>query len=178
MHCNHLVVAAGYETQRWLRQRVARNHSSYALVTEPLDTLPLGLADHLLWETARPYVYLRGTDDGRIILGGEDDRIDLPARRDAALPRKVDKLMKRLRMLAPDCPAEVAFSWAGTFAETADGLPFVGPAAGHDPRVQFVMAYGGNGITYSTIAAGMVRAAIHGRRHPLEALFGFARLAR
>ena len=46
-----------------------------------------------------------------------------------------------------------------------------------DPRVHFVMAYGGNGITYSTIAAAMVRDAIRGKRHPLDALFGFGRLA-
>ena len=177
VRCRHLVVAAGYETQRWIEQDVARNHSSYALVTEPMERLPLQLDDNLLWETARPYVYLRATDDRRIIIGGEDDRIDLPAKRAAALPRKVGKLMARLRELAPDSAPELAFSWAGTFAETADGLPFVGNAPGHDPRVHFVMAYGGNGITYSTIAAAMVREAIAGRRHPLDTLFGFARLA-
>jgi glycine/D-amino acid oxidase-like deaminating enzyme len=177
VQCAHLVVAAGYETQRWLKQRVAVNHSSYALVTEPLDTLPLQLEDNVIWESARPYVYLRATDDRRIIIGGEDDRLDLPAKRAAALPRKVGKLMDRLRALAPDAQPELAFSWAGTFAETDDGLPFIGNAPGHDPRVHFVMAYGGNGITYSTIAAAMVRDAIQGKRHPLDALFGFGRLA-
>ena len=177
VRCAHLVVAAGYETQRWLRQRVAVNHSSYALITEPLDTLPLQLEDNVIWESARPYVYLRGTDDRRIIIGGEDDRLDLPAKRAAALPRKVGKLMDRLRALAPDIQPELAFSWAGTFAETDDGLPFIGNAPGHDPRVHFVMAYGGNGITYSMIAAAMVRDAIQGKRHPLDALFGFGRLA-
>ncbi|MGN6382018.1 MAG: NAD(P)/FAD-dependent oxidoreductase [Dyella sp.] len=177
VRCAHLVVAAGYETQRWLKQRVAVNHSSYALITEPLDALPLQLHDNVIWESARPYVYLRGTDDRRIIIGGEDDRLDLPAKRAAALPRKVGKLMDRLRALAPDIQPELAFSWAGTFAETDDGLPFVGNAPGHDPRVHFVMAYGGNGITYSTIAAAMVRDAIQGKRHPLDALFGFGRLA-
>ncbi|MGN6234616.1 NAD(P)/FAD-dependent oxidoreductase [Dyella sp.] len=177
VRCAHLVVAAGYETQRWLKQRVAVNHSSYALITEPLDTLPLQLEDNVIWESARPYVYLRGTDDRRIIIGGEDDRLDLPAKRAAALPRKVGKLMDRLRALAPDIQPELAFSWAGTFAETDDGLPFIGNAPGHDPRVHFVMAYGGNGITYSTIAAAMVCDAIQGKRHPLDALFGFGRLA-
>ncbi len=177
VRCAQLVVAAGYETQRWLKQRVAMNHSSYALITEPLDTLPLQLEDNVIWESARPYVYLRGTDDRRIIIGGEDDRLDLPAKRAAALPRKVGKLMDRLRALAPDIQPELSFSWAGTFAETDDGLPFVGNAPGHDPRVHFVMAYGGNGITYSTIAAAMVRDAIQGKRHPLDALFGFGRLA-
>ncbi|MGN6226418.1 MAG: NAD(P)/FAD-dependent oxidoreductase [Dyella sp.] len=177
VRCAHLVVAAGYETQRWLKQRVAVNHSSYALITEPLDALPLQLHDNVIWESARPYVYLRGTDDRRIIIGGEDDRLDLPAKRAAALPRKVGKLMDRLHALAPDIQPELAFSWAGTFAETDDGLPFIGNAPGHDPRVHFVMAYGGNGITYSTIAAAIVRDAIQGRRHPLDALFGFGRLA-
>lgn len=177
VRCRQLVVAGGYETQRWLKQSVAKNHSSYALVTEPLDALPLQLHDNVIWESARPYVYLRATDDRRIIIGGEDDKLDLPAKRDAALPRKVEKLMARLRELAPASDPAVAFSWAGTFAETEDGLPFIGNAPGHDPRVHFVMAYGGNGITYSTIAAAMVRDAIQGKRHPLDALFGFGRLA-
>ncbi|KRE89347.1 amino acid oxidase [Frateuria sp. Soil773] len=178
VHCRHLVVAAGYESQRWLRHRVAANHSSYALVTEPVDALPLKLDRTLLWETARPYAYLRGTDDGRVLIGGEDDRLDLPAKRDAALPRKVRRLMARLRQLAPDTACTPAFAWAGTFAETADGLPFVGTPPEHDPRVQFVMAYGGNGITYSMIASEMVREAIQGRRHRLDALFGFGRNGR
>lgn len=176
VRCRHLVVAAGYETQRWLKQNVAKNRSSYAFVTEPMEALPLQLHDNVIWESARPYVYLRATEDRRIIIGGEDDKLDLPAKRDAALPRKVEKLMARLRELAPDSRPELAFSWAGTFAETADGLPFIGQAPGHDPRVHFVMAYGGNGITYSAIAGAMVRDAIQGRRHPLDALFGFGRL--
>jgi glycine/D-amino acid oxidase-like deaminating enzyme len=174
--CQQLVIAAGYETQRWLKHRVAANHSSYALITEPMDTLPLRLDDNVIWESARPYAYLRATDDRRIIIGGEDDRLDLPAKRAAALPRKVDKLMDRLRVLAPQSTPELAFSWAGTFAETDDGLPFIGNAPGHDQRVHFVMAYGGNGITYSTIGAAMVRDAIQGKRHALDMLFGFGRM--
>ncbi|UAY70527.1 FAD-dependent oxidoreductase [Bacillus paralicheniformis] len=69
-----------------------------------------------------------------------------------------------------------AFSWAGTFAETADGLPFFGPHAQWGPRVHFAMAYGGNGITYSMIGAQLLRARIERRRHALESLFGFERL--
>jgi hypothetical protein len=37
------------------------------------------------------------------------------------------------------------------------------------------MAYGGNGITYSMIGAGLLRAAIERRRHRLATLFGFTR---
>jgi len=44
--------------------------------------------------------------------------------------------------------------------------------------VHFAMAYGGNGITYSVIAADILRDTIHGRTHPRAALFGFARIGR
>ncbi|MGH8216643.1 MAG: NAD(P)/FAD-dependent oxidoreductase, partial [Rhodanobacteraceae bacterium] len=76
-----LVVAAGYESQALLPQRVAKNRSSYAFVSEPLQLGP-EFAHCVGWETARPYLYWRSTDDGRLIIGGQDDRIDIPARRD------------------------------------------------------------------------------------------------
>jgi glycine/D-amino acid oxidase-like deaminating enzyme len=80
--------------------------------------------------------------------------------------------------LWPRLPLAIDFAWAGTFAETADGLPFFGPHPQHGPRVLFAMAYGGNGITYSMLGAGLLRALVERRRHPLAALFSFSRLQR
>lgn len=172
----HVVLAAGYENQRWLDDRVARNRSSYAFVSDPVDGGALGpLASTLFWETARPYLYLRGSDDGRVIVGGADDAIDVPARRDGRVDRKSRKLLRQALALFPQLPIRPAFAWAGTFAETADGLPFFGPHPQHGPRVLFAMAYGGNGIVYSMLGAGLLRALVERRRHPLAALFGFAR---
>ncbi|WP_275541095.1 hypothetical protein [Aliidiomarina minuta] len=37
--------------------------------------------------------------------------------------------------------------------------------------MQFAMAYGGNGISYSMIGAGLLRANIEGRPHALAELF-------
>ena len=174
---DHVVLAAGYASQQWLKQRVAKNRSSYAFVSDPLDDgLPHPLADTLVWETARPYLYLRGTEDGRLLVGGEDDRVDVPSRRDRRVERKARKLVKRAQAMLPSVPTlQPAFSWAGTFAETDDGLPFIGPHAQHGPRVLIAMAYGGNGITYSAIGAEMLRARIERRRHPLAGAFGFER---
>lgn len=63
----HAVIASGYEAQCWLRQRVAQNRSSYAYITDPVDRVELGwMASTLLWESARPYLYLRSTGDGRL----------------------------------------------------------------------------------------------------------------
>ena len=58
----------------------------------------------------------------------------------------------------------MAYAWAGSFAETRDGLPLIGRVPGMNPRLQFALCYGGNGITYSVHAGDMIRAGIEGRR--------------
>ncbi|WP_164229901.1 NAD(P)/FAD-dependent oxidoreductase [Stenotrophomonas maltophilia] len=177
VRARHVVLAMGYANQRWLEQRVARNRSSYAFITDPIDAGTLGrLQRTMVWESARPYLYLRATGDRRLLVGGLDDAIDIPARRDRRVQRKAEKLMDQLLHWFPRLDPVPAFSWAGTFAETADGLPFFGPHAQWGPRVHFAMAYGGNGITYSMIGAQLLRARIERRRHALEGLFGFGRL--
>jgi glycine/D-amino acid oxidase-like deaminating enzyme len=169
-----VVVAAGYESQRWIEQDVARNRSSYACITEPVE---LGaLADTMLWETARPYLYMRATGDSRLLVGGQDDAVDIPRRRDLRVDKKAGQLMKRVEDLFPRLATVPSFAWAGTFAETKDGLPFFGPHPQWAPRVLFAMAYGGNGIVYSMLGAGLMRAWLERRRHPLQSLFGFERL--
>jgi glycine/D-amino acid oxidase-like deaminating enzyme len=178
IRCKHLVLAAGYESQTWLDQRVARNRSSYAFVSEPMPGALGSLHSTLVWESARPYLYMRRTSDERLLVGGEDDQIDIPMRRDARLAAKAGKLLKRVTAMFPQLPIRIAFSWAGTFAETEDGLPFFGPHQQHGPRVHFAMAYGGNGITYSMIGADMLHDSLLGKRHACARLFGFERLSR
>lgn len=179
VRAGHLVMAAGYASQQWLKKRVARNRSSYAFISDPMGADALGfLEDTLLWESARPYLYMRSTSDRRLLVGGEDDTVDIPARRDARVEKKAATLMKKLQGLFPDMVLTPAFSWAGTFAETEDGLPFFGPHPQWGPRVHFAMAYGGNGITYSMLGAGLLRALMERRKHKLWPLFSFERLER
>jgi glycine/D-amino acid oxidase-like deaminating enzyme len=170
-------MAAGYASQEWLPKRIAKLRSSYAFITDPMPADALGyLKDTLVWESARPYVYLRSTGDGRLLVGGEDDAVDIPARRDRRVESKQAKLQQKLARLMPGIAVRPAFAWAGTFAETEDGLPFFGPHEALGPRVLFAMAYGGNGITYSMIGASLLQARIEGRKHPLARLFGFRRI--
>jgi len=178
IRCKHLILAAGYESQNWLDQRVASNRSSYAFVSEPMQGELGILKKTLVWESARPYLYVRRTGDERLLVGGEDDALDIALRRDARVEAKSKKLFKRVTRLFPNLPIKVAFSWAGTFAETDDGLPFFGAHEQHGPRVHFAMAYGGNGITYSLIGAELLRDSLLGKKHPCAALFGFDRLNR
>ena len=172
----YLIMAAGYASQQFLKKRVAKNRSSYAFITDPIDPAVLGaLKDTMAWESARPYLYMRTTGDGRLLVGGDDDDIDIPARRDALVDRKARKLAEKVSKLFPDIPVEPAFAWGGTFAETEDGLPWIGASPEHGRRLLFAMAYGGNGITYSMLGAGLVRALVERRKHPLQHVFGFDR---
>ena len=130
VRAKYVVMAAGYASQRFLRRRVASNRSSYAFVTDPIDAATLGtLTDTLVWESARPYLYMRATEDGRLLVGGDDDGIDIPARRDALVDRKARALANKASKLFPGLPIRPAFAWAGTFAETDDGLPWIGEIA-------------------------------------------------
>lgn len=177
VRCRHLVVATGYVAQQWLPKRVARNRSSYAFITDPVEPEGPGvLARTMIWESARPYLYIRSTSDGRLLVGGGDDAVDVPARRDRRVEKKASALAAQARTLLPELTFQPAFSWAGTFAETDDGLPFVGSHPQFGPRMHFALAYGGNGTPFSIVAADLVRTAIERRRHPLAALMSFQRL--
>lgn len=87
-------------------------------------------------------------------------------RPDVCLPRLDSNLTCDVAVVGA---ASVA--WAGTFAESSDGLAPFGARPQCGPRVLFAMAYGGNGITYSMLGAGLLRAQIERRSHPLTKLF-------
>lgn len=151
-----VVVAAGYESLGFFRKKPAQCHSTYALVTEPLETHDGWPGKRLLWETARPYIYARTTKDGRAIIGGYDEPFRDPQKRDALLPAKTAALTRRFGQLFPKIRTDVAFSWTGTFAETKDSLPYIGEAPGR-PGVYFALGYGGNGVIFSLLAAEIIR---------------------
>jgi glycine/D-amino acid oxidase-like deaminating enzyme len=173
----HVVIAAGFESLDFLPRPLAgmaNIDNTYALVTEPLADRSRALTMPLIWESARPYVYLRGTPDGRLILGGADVPFKNPAARDALLPRQIRRLASNYRDLFGEELPPIAHAWAGSFASTPGGLPFIGRAPGMHPALLFALCYGGNGITYSVHAGEMIRAAVEGRVHEFDDIFGFA----
>lgn len=169
------VFAAGYETRDFLKPQVAELISTFAVASEPMSDVPGWGEDRcLIWEHAHPYLYLRTTTDGRVIIGGEDEPFRNPDRRDRLLPKKAERLAERFRELFPDIDFRVEFSWAGTFGETKDGLAYIG--AHRDwPSSFFALGYGGNGITYSMLAAEIIRDAMLGRANAHAELFRFDR---
>lgn len=175
LDCQTVAVACGFESLEWLRRPPkVQLTSTFALASEPLASFSGWGGRRMLWESARPYCYARTTADGRGILGGEDVPFHDEERRDALLPQKVERLKDRWKTLFPRIPLEVAFTWTGTFAETADSLPYVGFPE-DQPQTFYALCYGGNGVVFSAIAAEMLAAAMESRRHPCADLFRFDR---
>lgn len=167
----NIVVAAGYEAERFLPERLAKLHSTYAIVTEPVKRFEGWKERCLIWESARPYLYARTTVDNRIMVGGEDDPFRNPGHRDARLPGKAETLLKKARRLFPRIEMELAYAWAGTFGESKDSLPYIGPHPRGDERVLYALGYGANGIPFSAIAAEVLTAKVLGKPHRYQTTF-------
>lgn len=175
IRAKQLVIASGYESQNYLKQPVTRLHSTYVLVSEPIEG-EIWWRDALIWETARPYLYLRTTPDHRVLVGGRDEPFYNPSKRDYLLAKKTLSLARDVEKRFPHlAPLPIDFNWAGTFAETADGLPFIGSVR-ERPRTLFALGFGGNGIVFSQIAGEIIRDTALGKKNPDAHIFSFNRV--
>lgn len=175
IRAKQLVIASGYESQEYLEQKVTRLHSTYVLASEPIEG-KIWHQDALIWETARPYLYLRTTPDRRVMVGGRDVPFASPGKRDRLLASKTRQLAKDFDKRFPAlAPLLVDFNWAGTFAETVDGLPFIGSVRAR-PHTVFALGFGGNGIVFSQIAGEIIRDAALGKKNPDASIFSFSRV--
>ncbi|OWW02644.1 N-acetylglucosamine-1-phosphate uridyltransferase [Rhizobium sp. R72] len=155
------VLATGYVMPGIEMPKLHRTTSSWALATIPQDPAAHWRDQVLIWEDSRPYLYMRTTPDGRIIAGGEDDDTIDPDARDAKLAGKIMAIREKMKRLWSRADTRVATAWCGTFGETSDGLPLIGPVPSM-PQVYAAYGYGGNGITFSYLATQVIGAMIGG----------------
>ncbi|WP_428653146.1 NAD(P)/FAD-dependent oxidoreductase [Runella sp.] len=174
INAKKLIIASGYESQAYLSKKTVDFNSSFAVVSEPFSQVDIWYKNCLIWETARPYLYMRTTDDNRVLVGGKDEPFYSPNKRDALTKQKATQLAKAFLAHFPDLPFRVDFEWAGTFAETRDGLPYIGTNS-ERPHTFFAMGFGGNGIIFSLLAAEIIRDALAGKANKDAKIFGFER---
>jgi glycine/D-amino acid oxidase-like deaminating enzyme len=122
------------------------------------------------WAIADPYLYMRTTADNRILVGGEDSGLNDADRRQAAIPNKSRRLLEKVCALLPGRKLEIDYAWAGAFADSPTGLPYFSEVEDL-PHCFAVLGCGGNGITFSVIAAEVVTRWVEGRRDPDSDLF-------
>lgn len=173
------VVATGYATPEFkpLAGRF-RMLNTYVIATPRLSATErraLGLGDVMVWDTGRPYHYLRWTPDLRLLFGGLDrPRLANPIR-PAGLRARTAELTRDLIDLYPTLEGiEPAYAWEGLFATTPDGLPYVGPHRRY-PRQLFALGYGGNGMTLGFFAAQALVRFVRAKSRADDTLFGFGR---
>jgi len=169
-----LIIACGYESQQYIPQKVQELQATYAIASEPFGQKNFWYKNALIWETATTYLYLRTTSDNRILVGGKDIPFSNPNKRDSLLRQKTKSLEKSFANLFPQYPFKTDFKWAGTFASTKDGLPFIG-AIRQRPNTFFALGFGGNGITFSAIAANIIKDLLAGKKNNDAAIFQFDR---
>jgi glycine/D-amino acid oxidase-like deaminating enzyme len=165
-------MATGYEFPKQVPQRGHKIASTWAIATarQPRRLWP---TQCMIWQAADPYLYVRTTSDGRVICGGEDEEFFDEEKRNAFVGRKTKTLERKLGRLLPGIDSRAEFAWAGSFGQSETGLPTIGPIP-RMPNCWAALGYGGNGTTYSRIAADVICGALAGRPDVDAGLYGFS----
>ncbi|WP_329903771.1 FAD-dependent oxidoreductase [Porphyromonas pogonae] len=174
IECKHIVYCSGYETLSMFDQKYAALHSTYAAVTEEINEYVPTLDNILIWDTDDPYIYMRATDDGRFLVGGEDAKYSYGRLSEKIKGTKIKELAHKLDQYFPEKNFEPDYIWAGSFAVTKDGLPYIGRHSDFGDSI-FVLGLGGNGITYSVQAMDLVVKMLKGEDDKLLHYYRFDR---
>lgn len=170
-----VVIACGYESVNYVPFKIGKLRSTYAFASKPIPGKEkLWFENASFWDTGDPYIYGRTTSDNRIIFGGGDEPFYSPAKRDKLLNKKTDRLAAKFRKMFPHIPLQVDYNWAGTFIETGDGLPYIGSIK-QLPHTLYALGYGGNGITFSQLAAEIICDLLLGTKNKDAEIFSFDR---
>jgi glycine/D-amino acid oxidase-like deaminating enzyme len=169
------VFATGCNIPPFFPRRVIRLNSSFVVATSPLSGFEGWGDDHaMVWETARPYLYARTTPDNRAIVGGADLPFKGARKLEKAQDKQTARVAAQFTELFPDIRFDVDWSWAGAFAGTDDGLPYIGVAPDF-PNGYVALGHGANGVVFSYIAARLLVDLFTGRANPDAELFRVGR---
>jgi glycine/D-amino acid oxidase-like deaminating enzyme/nitrite reductase/ring-hydroxylating ferredoxin subunit len=128
----------------------------------------------LLWDTAQPYHYVRFQEDSMgcaIIVGGEDHKTGQADDADARWNRLETWAKERFPMMQP-----VESRWSGQILEPVDGLAYIGQNPMDKPNVYVATGMSGNGMTYGTLGALLIRDLIDRRGNDWAALYDPTRI--
>ena len=163
----YCIFATGYAQKYDLvKDKIAINRT-YAFITEPVGKEPWP-EEVMIWETKDPYLYLRTTQDGRIVSGGLDEEKDELEENQAAIDEKVEELKGDIRKMMKDALAlETHWSYNALFGTVKDGLPLLGKDPDRDNHF-YILGYEGNGTCYSMAGARIIRNLILGEEDPFR----------
>ncbi len=124
--------------------------------------------EDLVYDMYDPYHYIRSQKiDGReyMIVGGEDHKTGEVKNAGASFLRLEGYIRKHFNV------DDFRFKWSSQYFESADGLPYIGHLPGHPGNIFVATGYGGNGMTYSSVAALLLKQMILKEESPYIKLF-------
>lgn len=145
-------------------------YRSYAMAVKLADNAyPKGL----IYDMYDPYHYYRTQHiDGSdyLIVGGEDHRTGEEINTNKQFLQLESHIRSHFSV------SEIVHKWSSQYFEPVDGLPYIGHLPGHAENVFVATGYGGNGITYSHVAALVLRGLILKHESPYSELFAPGRV--
>jgi glycine/D-amino acid oxidase-like deaminating enzyme/nitrite reductase/ring-hydroxylating ferredoxin subunit len=140
-------------------------YRSYAMAVTLLDEK---YPDGLVYDMLDPYNYYRTQEiNGQkyLIVGGKDHK--------TGHETNTEKHFMELEILVREqFNVEAIHSkWSSQYFEPADGLPYIGHLPGNPGHVYVATGYGGNGMTYSAVAAITLCDMIINNNAPFAELF-------
>ncbi|ACJ78771.1 NAD(P)/FAD-dependent oxidoreductase [Bacillus paranthracis] len=148
----NIIMATGYEALFGKKEKNTTVETSYAVVTNKVDSFEGWHEQSLIWETARPYLYFR-TYKNRIIVGGLDEAMKIQTIGDTKLLHKRDVLINIIKEMFPQYKTiQADYYWAAAFCGSHDGLPILK----EDNKIHnlfYALPYGGNGTVYGMVFA-------------------------
>lgn len=140
-------------------------YRSYAMAVKLTgNNYPAGLA----YDMYDPYHYYRSQlIDGEqyLIVGGEDHKTAHADNTNAPFARLESHIRIHFDV------QEIAYRWSSQYFEPADGLPYIGHLPGNPGKILVATGYGGNGITYSSVAARLLADMVLEKENPYIKLF-------
>lgn len=129
--------------------------------------------EHLSYDMYDPYHYYRTQEiDGvkYLIVGGEDHKTGEDINTEAQFNKLEAYIRKYFNV------EEVTHRWSSQYYDTTDGLPYIGALPGNSERILVATGFGGNGMTYGTLSALVLKSILFNEENPLIRLFSPSRI--
>src|SRR5215470_12142867 len=107
----------------------------------------------LVYDMSDPYHYIRSQRidaEEYMIVGGEDHKTGEEVNAESNFLRLESYIRKHFDV------DKILYRWSSQYFESADGLPYIGHLPGHPGNIFVGSGYGGNGMTYSSVAAQLL----------------------
>jgi glycine/D-amino acid oxidase-like deaminating enzyme/nitrite reductase/ring-hydroxylating ferredoxin subunit len=142
---------------------------SYAMALQIKGSYP----NQLIYDMDDPYHYYRtqvvnGVE--YLIAGGNDHKTGHDHDTSKCFMDLEAYLRRHLNIVG------VAYTWSSQYYEPVDGLPYIGHLPGHDNNVYVATGYGGNGMTYSHVAARVLKEMICNEARSYDEVFNPSRI--